>query len=391
MASPAGPQAEGSAAPPARPLADLVICMVGPYAPRPGGVTVQVETLARCLRGDGVEVHSVDTNVQALRKLGRLGRWLLPLGQALIVPWRLWLATGNADLIHVHLASFWGFYLPMLAIALVRRLRHLPVVATYHGGRAGQFVGAQRHRVQALLRHVDLLLTPARVIGAVFDGLGPPNLVVPNVVGLDTSAARRVRPADMAANPAPLLLWIKRFDATGNPLLMVRAYALLLESIPQARLLMIGEGPRLAEAQALAAELAAPVEFSGRLSHAELLPVYAAADLFVSSSAVDIQPNTLLEASAAGLPMVATAVGGVPEMVHDGIDALLTPPDDPAALAQAMVRVLRQPGLAETLSRGAMANAERFTWPAVRPQLAAVYGSALGERISTCPSTHRLH
>lgn len=356
--------------------------MVGPHDPRPGGVTVQVETLSRCLRGDGVEVRSVDTNVQALRRLGRLGRWLLPLGQMLIVPGRLWRATRGADLIHVHLASFWGFYLPMFVIALVRRGRHLPVVATYHGGMAEQFVGAQRRRVQALLRHIDVLLTPAGVIGAVFVDLGLQPLVMPNVVGLDTASLRRAGPLNVTNNPAPRLLWIKRFDGTGNPVLMVRAYARVRQHTPQARLLMIGEGPRLAEAQALAAQLAAPVEFIGRVSHEELLPIYAAADIFVSSSAVDIQPNTLLEASAAGLPIVATAVGGIPEMLHDGRDALLVAPDDPEALAGAVQRVLSEPGLAERLSEAAAVNAQRFTWPAVRTQLAAVYGKALGRSVN---------
>jgi phenylacetate-CoA ligase len=69
-------------------------------------------------------------------------------------------------------------------------------------------------------------------------------------------------------------------------------------------------------------------------------------------------------------------VGGVPEMVHDGVDALLAPPDDPSALAQAILRILHEPGLAGRLSQAAIANAQRFTWPAVRPQLAAVYGRA---------------
>ncbi|MEI2691466.1 MAG: glycosyltransferase [Anaerolineae bacterium] len=94
-----------------------------------------------------------------------------------------------------------------------------------------------------------------------------------------------------------------------------------------------------------------------RVSFAALLAAYAAADLFVSSSAVDNQPNTLLEASALGLPIVATAVGGVPETVHDGVDALLAPPDDPAALAQAILRLLREPGVAERFSQAAIVNA----------------------------------
>ena len=370
---------------PSTPLAGLVVCVVGPHEPRPGGVTTQVETLAHCLRSDGVEVRPVDTNVQALRRLGRPGHWLLPLGQILIVPWRLLRATRHANLIHVHLASYWGFYLPMLAVALVRFWRELPVVASYHGGLAGQFVAAHRSRVQALLGYVDVLLTSAQAVAEAFAPLGHHPNLMPNIVDLDAWGPPSGRPHDLTAQPAPLLLWIKRFDAVSNPALMVRAYALVRQQLPAARLLMIGDGPRRAEVETLAAEMNAPVEFAGRVSLEALQAAYAAADLFVSSSAVDNQPNTLLEASAQGLPIVATAVGGVPEMVHDGIDALLAPPDDPIALAQAFLRLLREPGLAERLSQAAIANAQRFTWPAVRPQLAAVYGRVLGsERTNLC-------
>ena len=352
--------------------------MMGPHAPRPGGVTTQVETLSRCLRGDAVDVRPVDTNVQALRRLGRLGHWLLPLAQLVVVPWRLARASRGADLIHVHLASYWGFFLPMLAIALARPWRRLPVVASYHGGKARPFVAAQRVRVLALLRYVDVLLTSAQAVAAVFEELGLRPILMPNVVDLDAFRPQFPGPRDLPAQPAPLLLWIKRFDEVSNPALMVRAYALVRRQVPAARLVMIGDGPRRAEVEALAVGLGAPVEFAGRVSFEALKAAYAAADVFVSSSAVDNQPNTLLEASAHGLPIVATAVGGVPEMVHDGVDALLAPPDDPEALAQATVRLLTGPGLAQRLSQAAIANAQRFTWDAVRPQMAEVYGRALG-------------
>jgi len=251
------------------------------------------------------------------------------------------------------------------------------VVASYHGGMAGQFVAAHRRRVQALLRPIDVLITSAQAVGAVFETLGVRPILLPNVVDLQAFGPRPGSPRVLAGRPEPLLLWIKRFDNVSNPALMVRAYAQVRQQVPGARLLMIGDGQRLAEIRGLAAELGAPVEFAGRVSFEALKAAYAAADVFVSSSAVDNQPNTLLEASAQGLPIVATAVGGVPEMIHDGVDALLAPPDDPTALAAAIMRVLSEPGLAEGLSAAATINAKRFTWPAIRPQLAQVYSLAL--------------
>ena len=110
-------------------LADLIVCVIGPHYPRPGGVSTQVEALSRSLRADGVTVRSVDTNVRSLRRLGKLGRLLMPSAQLAIVPIRLWKAADGADIIHAHLASYWGFYLPMIAVVLVRRLRGVPAVA----------------------------------------------------------------------------------------------------------------------------------------------------------------------------------------------------------------------------------------------------------------------
>ncbi|MCB0232372.1 MAG: hypothetical protein KDH08_00555, partial [Anaerolineae bacterium] len=92
-------------------LAGLTICVLGPHYPRSGGVSTQVEVLERCLRSEGAVVRPVDTNIQVLRRLGKLGRWLLPAAQMAVVPLRLWRAAGDADLIHAHLASYWGFYL----------------------------------------------------------------------------------------------------------------------------------------------------------------------------------------------------------------------------------------------------------------------------------------
>jgi phenylacetate-CoA ligase len=352
--------------------------MVGPHEPRPGGVTTQVETLSRCLRGEGVQVRSVDTNIPALRRQSDLGRWLLPLGQSLLVPWRLWRAAGDADLIHVHLASHWGFFLPMSAIAWARLWRRIPVVATYHGGGAEKFVARRGRLVRRLLPLLDALTSPAYAVGKVFEPLGLTPSIIPNLVGWARFAPRPAGGTPVANQPAPQLLWIKRFDSTGNPELMVRAFALVRQQIPAAQLTMIGEGPKLPAMRALTAQLDLPVLFIARVPFEALEPVYAAADLFVSSSAVDIQPNTLIEAASIGLPIVATSVGGVPEMLHDNVDALLASPDNPAALAAAIVRVLREPGLAERLGQAAQINAQRFTWPAVRPQWAAVYGEVIG-------------
>lgn len=109
---------------------------------------------------------------------------------------------------------------------------------------------------------------------------------------------------------------------------------------PLADLLIAGDGPELTALQALALRLGLEerVTFLGQRSDIPL--ILAALDLFVLPSRHEGMPNAVLEAMAAGLPVVATAVGGTPEVVVDGITGLLVPPHDPLSLANALSRLL---------------------------------------------------
>jgi glycosyltransferase involved in cell wall biosynthesis len=88
--------------------------------------------------------------------------------------------------------------------------------------------------------------------------------------------------------------------------------------------------------------------------------VLADADLFVLPSRSEAFPNAVIEAMAAGLPVIATDVGGIPEIIRTGENGLLVPPGDPEALAHAIVGLMDQPGLAADLGRAARIDVERY-------------------------------
>lgn len=106
------------------------------------------------------------------------------------------------------------------------------------------------------------------------------------------------------------------------------------------RLLLAGEGPQLEAMKTLAAELDVleVVEFLGKRT--DVPDLLAEADGFVLPSMWEGSPNALIEALAAGLPAVATEVGGCPEVLHEGVSGFLVPPEDPQALADAMIRLM---------------------------------------------------
>jgi glycosyltransferase involved in cell wall biosynthesis len=91
----------------------------------------------------------------------------------------------------------------------------------------------------------------------------------------------------------------------------------------------------------------------------------------------DNMPLSLLECFAAGLPVVASDAGGVPNMVRDQVNGLLFVPDDHQAMAACALRLLEEPGLASRLAANARAQCGRYTWPVIGPQWLALYDQRL--------------
>jgi glycosyltransferase involved in cell wall biosynthesis len=136
----------------------------------------------------------------------------------------------------------------------------------------------------------------------------------------------------------------------GHPTLL-EAWPLVLGSCPDAYLLVVGEGSRREELerQAAALQVAHRVVFTGRRD--DVPAVTAALDVAVLPSYREAQGLSILEAMALSRPVVASAVGGIPEMVEDGVTGLLVPPHDAAALAAAIVQCLTDHAFADTLGR----------------------------------------
>ena len=157
-----------------------------------------------------------------------------------------------------------------------------------------------------------------------------------------------------------LVVSVARLDAQKNPLHLIGAFAEGLREAPAAHLLMAGEGPLLEPARQLASQagLAARVHFLGlREDVAELL---SACDLFALGSDWEGAPMAILEAMAAHLPVVATAVGGVPDLVEDAVTGILAPVRDRSALARAMAALERDSGLRQRMGTAAAHRAQRF-------------------------------
>ena len=147
------------------------------------------------------------------------------------------------------------------------------------------------------------------------------------------------------------------------------------------QLLIVGDGPERESLSALAeaSGFAERIVFTGQVT--DVRPYYALADVFVLPSHSEGSPNVLLEAMAARLPVVATEVGGVPEIVDDQESALLVPAKQPLTLATAIAQVLRNPDMGGKLADAAAARlATNHTAEAYFESIVSIYQSAIESR-----------
>lgn len=166
---------------------------------------------------------------------------------------------------------------------------------------------------------------------------------------------------------SPILLYVGRLSAEKE----IERIKLVLEAIPNACLALVGDGPHRKELEAHFA--GTPTHFVGYLTGTTLGSAFASADAFIFPSRTETLGLVLLEAMAAGCPVVAANSGGIPDIVTDGMNGYLYDPADEQGAIAATQRLLAQQQERETLRRNARAEAERWSWSAATRQLQNYY------------------
>jgi len=320
-----------------------------------GGADQQLLSAAQVLRDRGHEIRIV-----SLTSLGPMGLQARSLGLAtdslemrrgvpdprglarlvrIVRPWK-------PDVVHSHMV-----HANLMARAL-RLLVPVPVlVSTIHNVyEGGPLLMAGYRLTNGLVDHMTIISQAAadRFVG---ERIVPGRLLTVIANGVDTDRMRDLPPegrvalrGEMSAGDQEFVwLAVGRFEVAKDYPNMLRAFADVRAREPRAVLVIVGQGSLQAEAEALTAELGLreAVRFLG--ARDDVPAVMSAADGYVMSSAWEGMPMVLLEAAAAGLPIVATAVGGNGEVVRDGESGFLVPARDFGMLRTGMLRLMALP------------------------------------------------
>lgn len=166
----------------------------------------------------------------------------------------------------------------------------------------------------------------------------------------------------------PHLLWVRAFATLYNPIMALETLKIVLIDFPNARLTMVGpdKDGSLEQCKLLATSLNLPVTFTGLLSRDAWIEQSKTCDIFINTSKFDNLPVSIIEAMALGLPVVSTAVGGIPYLIKNNHNGLTVTPSNPHEMARAIKIIATNKELANTLSTNGLATAQSYDWEVIK-------------------------
>lgn len=318
-------------------------------------------------------VHRVGVRTTRLRQL-----WALAGVRRVLAPLR------RPDVVHAHQGEDVAVLLLGLLAARVHRC---PLVVTLHCSVAHTLAGRSwRTRwlrllggavERAALRRADavLVLVPRTAAAVRADGVpGERVHVLPS--GFEPELFDREHADALAGLPRPRVGYVGRWCEQKRPDVLVEAFGRVRTP---AHLVLVGDGPTRPQVEAAVERSPARdrIRTRGFVPHREVPALLASLDVLVLPSAYEEMGSVLVEAMASGLPVVASAVGGIPDVVRDGETGLLVPPLDVDALAEALDEVLADPAMLPKLGEEAHRAAAAYAWPALSRRVRDVYLSVL--------------
>lgn len=360
------------------------VALVAPSLRYVGGQAVQADLL---MKHWSVDPEIAATFVPVDPKFPFGLRWAerVPLLRTVlrqpIYLWRLWKSLRHVDIVHIFSASYTSFLLAPLPAWLVAKALGKKTLINYRSGEARDHL--QRSPIaRHVLSQSDLLVVPSGYLVDVFREFNLPAQIVPNVIDFSHFQYRKRIPLQ------PHLICTRGFHPYYGIDIVVRAFAEVQKIYMEAQLDLAGRGGLENSIRDLVKILhLSNVNFLGAVSRQDIGRAYDAADIFVNASNLDNMPVSVLEAFAAGTPVATTEPEGMKYIVTHERTGLLSPPGNPSALAQNILRLLREPDLAARLAQNALEESRQYQWTAVRDGWQTIYAGLISRNRRSEPAS----
>lgn len=364
----------------------MKIALVSPYDyPYPGGVTEHIYHLSQefTRRGHAVKIiapsstdeDQLDENVYRIGGIvpvpvsGSIARITLsPRAYRWI---KQILQKEQFDIVHLHE--------PLMPVICLVTLRHSKSIniGTFHAYRESNFAylaGKPVLKPFIVKLHGRIAVSqPARdLVAKYFPG---EYRIIPNGIDAETFGGEHVQPLPQYSDGKTNVLFVGRIEKRKGLKHLLSAWHAITAQYPDTRLIVVGEGELRQEMEAFARERRLRnVVFVGYVPNNELPRYYRTAHIFCApSTGFESQGIVLLEAMAAGRPIVASDIAGYRTVITNGQEGLLVPPADEAALAAAITRLISDTELQQRLGQAGRITAQRYSWDKIASQVLDYY------------------
>jgi len=330
------------------------VCIIANYNPSAGGISGQVDLLNKSLKSEGADVRIVSTKSNPVLK---------PL-----VFIKVLLVSRRYRILHIHGCSWFGF-LPIIIGITAGKLLHKRAVVTYHGGHVDLFLNRWGFLAKPFLRSAESITVPSGYMKTALEKHGINSTVVPNILDIGRF------PYKERNGVTSKLLIVKHLEDVYNVEMGIRAFKQVKESFPDAELRIVGSGSLEKELKVLVEGLGLKdsIIFLGSVDHQRINKVYGESDIFLNCSRAESFGMVILEAMASGLPVVSTNVGGIPDIVKDGVTGFLVESDDSKGMAEKVLYLLRNSKKSSSVSEEGRNSAEKYSWGGIKSQLRSLY------------------
>jgi L-malate glycosyltransferase len=315
----------------------------------PGYVTTQGQIVAELFLRDGYPVFCVSSRINRVLRLAEMIQTVI-------------LQRKSTDILVIEVYSGLSFMMADV-VSLVSKYFMIPNVGVLHGGNLPQFAARFPRWTSRVLRRFNELVTPSAFLADEIEKYDLRASVIPNVVDFDAY------PFKLRQKLEPRLVWMRAFHSIYHPAMALRVFAIIRRDHPDASMVMAGVDKGLEpsiKSMAKDMGLEHAVRFPGFLDHEAKIKEFSIADIYLNTNRIDNMPVTVIEACAMGLPVVATDVGGLRDLITNGQNGILVPDGGVHEMASAVNRLLNDPDLARQISENGRLLAENSAWTYVR-------------------------
>jgi glycosyltransferase involved in cell wall biosynthesis len=322
------------------------ICFVGPMLGRNQGWVVNpMEVLAPHLQSRGYECYTTSPIVNKYRRLIDIIYTVVRLRSKL-------------DVLCIQVYSGKSFFIDDLVSHLGARFG-LGIIMVLRGGAMPIFIGRHSKWIKRVLNRSHVLVTPSNYLARTVEKLGFNASIIPNAIDL------KHYPFRLRRNLQPRLIWMRTFHEIYNPQMAVEVLDQLKNYYPNVHLTMAGQDKgllRSVEDLTSRKSLNAHVSFAGFLDITGKQTEFANHDIYLNTNRVDNMPVSVIEAAAFGLPVVTTAVGGIPDFLSHERNAIFVESEDISGMTHAVRRLLNSPEISSNLSANGRQLARSYSF-----------------------------